>query len=230
VGTLLKTLKFYNWLACLPKIIQDEISNCMTERTLSDGEALFHIGDESNDLYEIVTGKIKCNMYSYDGKEVVISTLLSGETFGEQGLLDGLPRATNTYSVSTSQVKVLNKKHFSQLREKYPEINAKLLVMFSHRMRMAFEINTDNLTLPLRQRLLRCLYRITVSISATPTVDDTLSVEISHDELARMVGASRQNISKELKQMERDNLLTIQYGKIIINSLQKLEKEYSASN
>ena len=74
-GTLLKTLKVYNWLACLPKTIQDEVSNCMTERTLSDGEALFHIGDESNDLYEIVTGRIKCNMYSYEGKEVVGSKI-----------------------------------------------------------------------------------------------------------------------------------------------------------
>jgi len=45
-----------------------------------------------------------------------------------------------------------------------------------------------------------------------------------------MVGASRQNVSKELKQMERDGLLTIQYGKMVINSLQALEKEYYASN
>lgn len=230
MGTLLKTFKFYNWLARLPESVQDEIHNLMTERTLSDGEALFHIGDESNELYQVISGKIKCNMYSYDGKEVVISTLLSGETFGEQGLLDGLPRATNIYSVGTSTVKVLNKKHFTLLCKKYPEINAQLLVMFSHRMRMAFEINTDNLTLPLRQRLLRCLYRIVVSISSAPIVDNTLSLDISHDELARMVGASRQNISKELKQMERDNLLTIQYGKIVINSLQTLEKEYDASN
>tara|TARA_R110002167_G_scaffold329606_1_gene536196 strand:+ start:14320 stop:15012 length:693 start_codon:yes stop_codon:yes gene_type:complete len=230
VGTILKTLKFYNWLDSLPKVVQNEIFNLMTERTLSDGEALFHIGEESNELYQIITGKIKCNMYSHDGKEVVISTLLSGETFGEQGLLDGLTRATNTYSVGVSLVKVLNKKHFSQLCIKYPEINAQLIVMFSHRMRMAFEINTDNLTLPLRQRLFRCLHRIVVSLSATPTVDNALSVDISHDELARMVGASRQNVSKELKQMERDGLLTIQYGKMVINNLQALEKEYYASN
>jgi CRP-like cAMP-binding protein len=226
----LKTFKFYNWLAQLSNSVQDEISHLMTERTLSDGEALFHLGDDSNELYQVVTGKIRCNMYSYEGKEVVIGTLLSGETFGEQGLLDGLPRATNTYSVGTTLVKVLNKNNFSQLCIKHPEINAQLLVMFSHRMRMAFEINTDNLTLPLRQRLLKYLYRIVVRTSIDPIIENTISLDISHDELARMVGASRQNISKELKQMERDKLLIIQYGKIVINNLKALEKEYDASN
>ena len=76
----------------LPNNVQDEMRLLMTERTLSDGEALFRIKEESNELYQVVSGKIKCNMYSHDGKEVVISTLLSGETFGEQGVVDELPR------------------------------------------------------------------------------------------------------------------------------------------
>ena len=114
----------------------------MTERTLADGDALFRINEEPNELYQVISGKIKCNMYSHDGKEVVISTLLSGETFGEQGLVDALPRATNTYSVGPSIVNVLNKKQFSMLCKKHNEINAQLIIMFSLRMRIAFEINT----------------------------------------------------------------------------------------
>ena len=84
----------------------------MTQRTLSDGEALFRIQEPSNELYQVVSGNIKCNIYSHDGTEVVIGTLLSGETFGEQGLIDELPRATNTYSVGDSVVNVLSKRHF----------------------------------------------------------------------------------------------------------------------
>ena len=87
----------------------------MTQRTLSDGEALFRIQEASNELYQVVSGKIKCNIYSQDGTEVVIGTLLSGETFGEQGLIDELPRATNTYSVGDSVVNVLSKRHFFRL-------------------------------------------------------------------------------------------------------------------
>jgi len=202
----------------------------MAEKTLADGEALFHIGEPSNDLYQVVSGKIKCNMYSYDGKEVVISTIMPGETFGEQGLLDGLPRATNTYSVGSSIVKVLNKKNFSELCLIHPEINKQLLVMFSHRMRMAFEINTDNLTLPLQQRLARCIYRLAVSNNVDQSTDDSILADLSHEELARMVGASRQSVSKELKQMERENMLNIQYGQIVINNIEQLRTRYEVSN
>ncbi len=214
----------------LPKNVQNEIHSLMTERTLSDGEALFRIKEESHELYQVVTGKIKCNMYSHDGKEVVISTLFSGETFGEQGLVDELPRATNTYSVGTSVVKVLNKKHFSLLCKKHNEINAQLIIMFCHRMRKAFEINTDNLTLPLQQRLSRCIYRVVANQSSEPTNNKELQVTISHEELARMVGASRQSVSTELKQMERNNLICIQYGKILIKNIKQLSKEYHDTN
>lgn len=200
----------------------------MTERSLADGEALFRINEEPNELYQVISGKIKCNMYSHDGKEVVISTLLSGETFGEQGLVDALPRATNTYSVGPSVVNVLNKHQFSLLCKKHNEINAQLIIMFSLRMRIAFEINTDNLTLALRQRLSRCIYRIISYRHSEPS--NGLLVDISHEELSRMVGASRQSISKELKQMERDSLLTTQYGQIVINDFHKLSREYDKSN
>lgn len=192
-------IKYYNWLEHLSENVQKNMFALMSEQALADGEALFHIGDPSNELYQVVSGKIKCNMYSHDGKEVVISTIMPGETFGEQSLIDNLPRATNIYSVGNSVVKVLSKKHFSELCIAHPEINAQLLVMFSHRMRMAFEINTDNLTLPLSQRLTRCLYRIALSNGGSNNPNEVVHIDLSHEELARMVGASRQSVSKALK-------------------------------
>ena len=57
-----------------------------------------------------------------------------------------------------------------------------------------------------------------------------LEITISHADLARMVGASRQSVSKELKQMERDKLICIQYGKIVINSMDALSKAYHDAN
>ncbi|PYE36610.1 Crp/Fnr family transcriptional regulator [Psychrobacter fozii] len=202
----------------------------MTQRTLSDGEALFRIQEASNELYQVVSGKIKCNIYSQDGTEVVIGTLLSGETFGEQGLIDELPRATNTYSVGDSVVNVLSKRHFFRLNHKHPEINTQLLIMFSHRMRVAFEVNTDNLTLPLHQRLARCIYRIVLNQSSKMAQNNELEITISHADLARMVGVSRQSVSKELKQMEREKLICIQYGKIVINNMDALSKAYHDAN
>ena len=110
------------------------------------------------------------------------------------------------------------------------EIYEQLIIMFSYRMRMAFEINTDNLTLPLHQRLSRCIYRIVVSQSSALINEEAPQLTTSHEDLAKMVGASRQSVSKELKQMERENLISIQYGKIVIKDLQQLLKEYQNSN
>lgn len=98
---------FYNWFEKLHADIQEDIRSAMTQRTLSEGEALFRIQEPSSELYQVVSGNIKCNIYSHDGTEVVIGTLLSRETFGEQELIDELPRATNTYSVGDSVVNII---------------------------------------------------------------------------------------------------------------------------
>jgi CRP-like cAMP-binding protein len=223
---MLKISNLHNWLSPLPNEILAEIESLMSVRTLVDGEALYHLGDKANELYQVVEGVIKCNMHSHDGKEVVIATFLSGDTFGELGLLDGLPRAANTLAVGNTTIRTLNKKNFNRLSLKYPEINAQLLVMFSHRMRMAFTINTDSLTLTLNKRLARYIHRIAVSRSVNENNDNDVLIDISHEELGRILGASRQSISKELKQMEKDGLLEIKYGKVIIKGSHIFSSQY----
>lgn len=219
-----KISHFHNWLAPLPPAVLSDISQYMFTRTLEDGEAIYHLGEEANELYQVVEGKVKCNMYSFDGKEVVISTFLPGDTFGELGLLDGLSRAANTFAIGKTKIKVLSKQHFCNLSKKHPEINAQLVVMFSHRMRMAFTVNIDNLTLTLRDRLARCIHRIAVSRSINATSE--VLMDISHEELARMVGASRQSVSKELKKMEKEGTLEIKYGKILVKDYTLLSEQF----
>jgi len=222
----LNILRYYNWLNKLPEHVQSELLAAMTKRSLAADEAVFHVGDSSSELYQIVKGQIKCNLYSFDGQEVIIGTLQAGETFGEQGLLDNLPRATNTYAIGETVLNVLPQNDFIRMSMKHPELNAQLIVMFSQRMRMAFEIHADNITLSLCHRLSRCLYRLTINRYACPEKQDQLLVDVSHESLARMVGASRQRVSKELKLMEKSGIISIQYGKILINNYVQLAKEY----
>ena len=221
-----KISHFHNWLAPLSSNVLSDIRQHMFTKTLCDGEAVYHIGGEANELYQVLEGKVKCNMYSFDGKEVVLTTFLPGDTFGELGLLDGLPRAANTFAIGQTKLQVLSKQHFSELSKKHPEINAQLVVMFSHRMRMAFTVNTDNLTLTLRDRLARCIHRIAVSTSIDGNEKREVLLDISHEELARMVGASRQSVSKELKKMEKEGSIEIKYGKILVNDYASLSEQF----
>jgi len=221
---MLKIEHFHNWLSPLPKHVLDKVREAMTVRELVDGEAIYHLGDEANELYQVLEGQIKCHMYSHDGKEVIIANFFSGDAFGEVGLLDGLPRGTNAYAIGATSVYALSKADFLRLREEHPEINAQLVIMFSHRLRMAYTLSTDNLTLTLRQRLARYLLR-TVASKTNQHEKDVL-IDASQEELTRVLVASRQSINKELKLMESEGLVEVKYGKILLKDTQVLAEQY----
>jgi CRP-like cAMP-binding protein len=96
----------------------------------------------------------------------------------------------------------------------------------SRRLRFLFMLAEDASLLPLRQRLARAIVRMGHSVGKIAE-DGRATIEgISHDELGKMVGATRQSVGRELKKLEQEGSIEIQYGKLIIGDIAAFGEHY----
>jgi len=215
----------HNFIDELPDKIISEWLELSVKRTFSDQESIYLQGDESTDLYQICSGEVRFCNYSEDGKEMVLTTFKTGDCFGEMGLIDSLPRSSHTIAVGETTLRVLSKNKFHYLYDKYPEVAKYINVMLVHRIRMIWQVTEDAATLSLHQRLARVLMRLSYS-HGNKESNGVYSIGTSQEDLGRMLGASRQSVSKELKALESEGCIEVQYGKILIADPVALNAHY----
>jgi len=117
------------------------------------------------------------------------------------------------------------KDSFDALYAEHPELGRQITLMLCRRVRGLMGMNEDAISLSLYERLGRALQRMTFS-HGQKNDDDILFIEISHEDLGKTLGASRQSVSKELKQLESQGMIKVAYGRILIVDLEALTERF----
>ena len=99
----------------------------LTEVELSRGASAFHEGDQGDQLYVIMSGKIKLGRTASDGRENLVAVLGPGEIFGEMALFDPSPRSTSATAVSETRLAGLKHENLRKVIQHSPEVSAQLL-------------------------------------------------------------------------------------------------------
>ena len=166
-----------------------------------------------------------CNS-NYAGQELVHTYLMAGDCVGDWGLLIQQPRMNNAVACGDTEVNILRKTHFNELYDKYTEIPRALNRVMARRLRLMFMLTEDASLLPLRQRLARVVIRMGHSLGHADSDGQTTIENISHDELAKMVGATRPSVGRELKKLEQEGSIDIRYGKLVIKDIAAFGEQY----
>lgn len=199
-------------------------------REFADRESIYCVGDAANKIYQIVEGEIALCNYSIDGNEIIIARFLSGDCFGDLGLLDDQPRINTAISRGPCKLRSLSKINFENVCDKFPDVMRQYSLMLSLRIRLLLNLVVDTSLLSLPERVARTIRQLSISHGKKNEKND-LVIHMSHEEIARLVAASRQSTSIELKNMEQTGSIEIKYGKIVIRDPQALDKvcsEYSS--
>lgn len=223
---MIKPNKLMNWIDSLPRDLIDELHQRMTTRTYQDTEVLYRPGDRIPGLYRIIEGECRITDFSYEGKELLFFGVRKGDCFGEICLIDDLPERTLVEARGPVKIGVLKKQEFDELCMSHPQILLALTRSLCSRLRYVASLYSDASMLNLRQRLVRSIHRIAVSNQKSPGSENRIELEISQLDLSRMLGVSRQSISKELKSLEEEGLIDIEYGKVVINNMDTLQCNY----
>jgi CRP/FNR family cyclic AMP-dependent transcriptional regulator len=148
-----------------------------------------------------------------EGREVILSVLGPGEYFGEMALLDGEPRCAYVMTKERTKLLIISKKEFENLLNANPGIMLNLLKGLQKRLREANKRIESLALMDVYGRVARLLTQI-----AGARVDEVVITEkMTHQEIANMVGASREMVSRVLKELTNEGYISIHKKRITIH-------------
>ncbi len=165
-------------------------------RRLERGDTLFSMGDRPDAMYVVLSGRIAIVTTASDGRDSVISLMEEGDLFGEMGLFDGRGRSASARALETSEVLAVPYGPVRKLYEEQPDHLWRVVSMLVRRLRATGSALTDAVFLDVVGRTAK---RLLVFAGD----DDSFVLPVTQEELAAMVGASRERVNKAISQFVR---------------------------
>jgi CRP/FNR family transcriptional regulator/CRP/FNR family cyclic AMP-dependent transcriptional regulator len=193
------------------------LAGLMRPRPYARDEVIYLRGDPGTAFYVIANGRVKITLTSPDGKELILRRLGPGDFHGELALLDDEPRSADAIVTEPSVLLVLQRDAFRQFLTEHPTVATKLLATVSNYLRRNAELIQDATFLDVPARLARILLELAGGTDgALPPSGAVIPDRLKQSELASLVGATRESINKWLGAFERQGLIRVDKGQIIL--------------
>jgi len=169
-----------------------EIAAAAVERSLVRGDVLFHEGDVADSLYLVVSGRVAIAISNpIDQRETVVALMDSGDLFGEMSLLDEGSRSAMARALEPSVVFVIPFEPVANAFRSDPALLWGVCRLLAHRLRVMDEALADSVFLDVTGRTAKRLLELSSG-------GDEFVLPITQEELAGMVGASRERVNKAI--------------------------------
>ncbi len=193
-------------------------------RRYQRGEVIFHEDDPGDRMHIIVEGSVKISVTSEDGREKNIALFKPGECFGEMALLDGSRRSATATAMEALETLVLMRDDFLDFLTQNPQVSADITNLLTQRLRNVNQMLVDTAFLDVPTRVAKQLLALAGSYAGDAEPAEPRVVPLGQDELASLVGASRETVSRALTSYRRMGILTTSHRRIVINDLKALER------
>lgn len=185
----------------------EALARAMTPRSVPAGSTIIRESEPGDLFFVILRGEVKVFVDSPDGREVVLSHLQTGDFFGEMALLQGETRSASVTALTDCELAVLARAEFLAVLARDFSLTRKILETLSSRLRKANNVIESMALLDVGGRLARYLIRL-ADESGQPAVDGFFLVtRPTHQEIANSIGATRETVTRMLKQFEARKLI-----------------------
>jgi CRP/FNR family transcriptional regulator, cyclic AMP receptor protein len=188
------------------------------------GEWIFVLGDSANTIYLLREGRIKMIAFAEGGHEVLHEILGPGEIFGDTSTILGIPRTTSAQALETCLVCEIYRKDLVTLLSMYPELSFQLLKSMGLRLKKAeahlVNVVCNDVSHRVREVLIELMVKDTGDIPDRP-----IKIMITQQDLANLIGASRQKTWQTLKELEDGGVLRLMYRSILVIAPNRLLNE-----
>ena len=202
----------------------DPLTNKLRLRGYQRGEVIFHQDDPADRMHIIVEGRVRISITSEDGREKDIALLQQGECFGEMALLDSSERSATATAAEPTRTLTLYRDDFMDFLQEHPEVVATTTSLLTSRIRNANQMLGDLAFLDVPTRMAKQLVELAGTYAVDSDEPGPVEVPIGQDELARLVGASRETISRALNSYRRLGIVTTSHRRITITDMNALEQ------
>jgi CRP-like cAMP-binding protein len=191
---------------------------------IAKGSILFKEGDDGEHLYVIIDGKLKLGTSSGDGRENLLSILGPGEMFGELSLFDPGPRTSTATAVTDAKLLSLSHEKVIPWLRQNPEVSLQLLTRLSQRLRRTNEAVGDLVFSDVPGRVAKALIDLGDRFGKTSPEGLLVNHDLTQEELAQLVGASRETVNKALADFAGRGWLKLDGRSVLITDVERLSK------
>jgi CRP/FNR family transcriptional regulator len=196
----------------------------MSEVKLSRGDRLFEEGDDGAALYVVLDGKIKLTRAAADGRENLLSVLGPGEMFGELSLFDPRPRTSSASAVTDATVAALAHDALRGLLLERPDVSMHMLQALARRLRRANDVVADLVFTDVPGRVAKNLLDLAHRFGQQQSDGLHVHHDLTQEELAQLVGASRETVNKALADFAARGWLQISARSVLILDSERLRR------
>ncbi|PIF36523.1 CRP-like cAMP-binding protein [Delftia sp. 60] len=214
------------WFCSLSPSLRHDILRQTTVRRLKNGALIYARGDVPHRWYACAQGAVRMSSTSLSGRQTTLAYVEPGAWFGAMSTFLDEPRTRDAYAHGDTTLLCVDKESFHAILATHVEFYDALLRLQAHRIRQTYGLVEDLNTLPLRARLAKQLLHLSRSYG-TQVLDDPrelrIGLQLVQEELAQLLGASRQRVNQELKRMERDNCIRVEAQGLVVRDLVALQ-------
>ena len=202
----------------------ESLATSMSETHLDRSEVLFREGDSGDRLYVVTEGKMKLGRSSADGRENLLAVLGPGQMFGELSLFDPGPRSATATAVTDCRLASLGHTELQRWLIDRPDVARGLLFQLANRLRRTNEVVADLVFSDVPGRVAKALLDLSTRFGRQ--ADDGIHVhhDLTQEELAQLVGASRETVNKALADFANRGWLRLEPRSVVLVDAERLRR------
>ena len=213
------------WFSSLSPSLRHDILRCAYVKRYRDGDLISARGDAPEEWIACAKGAVRVSSTSISGKQITLTYVEPGIWFGDVAIFDGDRRTHDAYAHGETSTLCVARADFRKILATHVEFYEAMLRLHARRIRQLYGLVEDLNTLPLRARLAKQLLHLARSYGV-PCLNETnevrIGLQLAQEELAQLLGASRQRVNQELKAMEREEAIRVEPGGLVVRNRQIL--------
>jgi CRP/FNR family transcriptional regulator, cyclic AMP receptor protein len=192
-------------------------------RTVNAEETVFAIGSPGDQMMALLRGTVRISVPSLEGRELLLAIIRPGEVFGELAVLDGKERSADAIAESPCTLAILDRHDILSFFERNPSAWPKLVKVLCQRLRHTDQVFAEVALLQLPAKLAKSMLRL-LDLDRTLAPRKRPVIHYSQRDLANMVGGTRESVNRCLRNWQRNGIVQITEGSIIITNRPALEQ------
>ena len=188
------------------------------------GDVVFNEGEAGDSLYIVLSGKIKLGRRAADGRQNLVSIMGPSDMLGELSLFDPGPRTATATAVSDVTMARMPQTVLRPWIESHPEIGEKLLQVLARRLRRTNDSVADLIFTDVPGRVAKALLQMADRFGSRESDGLRVKHDLTQEELAQLVGASRETVNKALADFVHRGWIQLQGKSVVVLDEDRLRR------
>jgi len=212
-----------DFLARLSSADARDLVQAGQRKLFAKNEFIFKAGAPGRNVYFLQRGRVKICQPAQEGKDVMLWFCFAGEMFGMAEVAQGGERFVHAQACEASEVLVLSQSELTAYLQTHPAAALLIMQVLAGRLRALGDVIVNLINDDAQTRIIKLILRLATRYGMRVDQDIHLNIQLTHQEIADMVGTTRQTVTSVLSQLQRQGLVRLENRRIRIESMELLD-------